>query len=41
MNKENINKPSKFLVNIAMLFASKKGNFDDFYSKIIESQNMI
>ncbi|ACH95033.1 HEAT repeat domain-containing protein [Borrelia recurrentis] len=40
LNKENINKPSKFLVNIAMLFASKKGNFDDFYSKIIESQNM-
>ncbi|WP_024653242.1 HEAT repeat domain-containing protein [Borrelia persica] len=40
LDRENIHKPSKLLLSVAMLFASKKGNFDDFYSKIIESKNI-
>ena len=40
LEKENINKPSKVLIGIAMLFSARKGNFDDFYSKIINSQNI-
>ncbi|WP_425387112.1 HEAT repeat domain-containing protein [Borrelia coriaceae] len=40
LEKENINKPSKLLTNIAMLLAVRKGNFDNFYSKLIESTNI-
>ncbi|BCR22220.1 HEAT repeat domain-containing protein [Borrelia sp. HM] len=40
LEKENINKPSKVLIGIAILLSAKKGNFDDFYSKIINSQNI-
>ncbi|ANF34258.1 hypothetical protein A7978_04120 [Borrelia turicatae] len=40
LEKENINKPSKLLTNIAMCLAARKGNFDNFYSKIIESKNV-
>ncbi|WP_445436188.1 HEAT repeat domain-containing protein [Candidatus Borreliella tachyglossi] len=37
---ENIHKPSKVLTDVAMLLAARKGNFDDFYSKIISSRNV-
>ncbi|BCR19753.1 hypothetical protein BmHoA_00836 [Borrelia miyamotoi] len=40
LEKENINKPSKILTDIAMLLSARKGNFDDFYSRIINSQNI-
>ncbi|AYE36657.1 hypothetical protein DB313_04260 [Borrelia turcica IST7] len=40
LKKENINKPSKILTDVAVLLAAKKGNFDDFYSKIINSKNV-
>ncbi|AAX17308.1 HEAT repeat domain-containing protein [Borrelia hermsii] len=40
LEKENINKPSKLLTNISMLLSVRKGNFDDFYSRIIESKNV-
>ncbi|QMU99553.1 HEAT repeat domain-containing protein [Borrelia sp. A-FGy1] len=40
LKKENINKPSKLLSDIAVLLAARKGNFDDFYSKIINSKNI-
>ncbi|ASQ29533.1 hypothetical protein CDQ96_04080 [Borrelia miyamotoi] len=40
LEQENINKPSKILTDIAMLLSARKGNFDDFYSRIINSQNI-
>ena len=40
LKKENINKPSRILTDVAVLLAARKGNFDDFYSKIINSKNV-
>ncbi|WNY63238.1 HEAT repeat domain-containing protein [Borreliella carolinensis] len=40
VNKENVNKPSNVLKGIASMLAGKKGNFDNFYSKIIDSKNV-
>ncbi|MCD2332318.1 HEAT repeat domain-containing protein [Borreliella americana] len=40
VNKENVNKPSNVLIGIASMLAGKKGNFDNFYSKIIDSKNV-
>ncbi|QFI14897.1 HEAT repeat domain-containing protein [Borrelia sp. CA_690] len=39
-NKENVNRPSNVLKGIASMLASKKGKFDNFYSKIIDSKNV-
>lgn len=40
VNKENINRPSNVLRGVASMLAGKKGNFDNFYSKIIDSKNI-
>ncbi|UER67954.1 HEAT repeat domain-containing protein [Borrelia sp. BU AG58] len=40
LKRENINKPSKILTDVAVLLAARKGNFDDFYSKIINSKDV-
>ncbi|AJA90587.1 hypothetical protein OY14_04070 [Borreliella chilensis] len=40
VNKENVNRPSNVLKGIASMLAGKKGNFDTFYSKIIDSKNI-
>ncbi|WKC58345.1 HEAT repeat domain-containing protein [Borrelia sp. P9F1] len=40
LKKENINKPSKILTEVAALLAARKGNFDNFYSKIINSKDV-
>ncbi len=40
VNKENVNRPSNVLKGIASMLAGKKGNFDNFYSKIIDSKNI-
>ncbi|UGQ17584.1 HEAT repeat domain-containing protein [Borrelia sp. RT1S] len=40
LKKENINKPSRTLTEVAALLATRKGNFDDFYSRIINSKDV-
>ncbi|AHH08782.1 HEAT repeat domain-containing protein [Borrelia anserina] len=40
VKKENIDKPSKLLTGVAMFLSARKGNFGDFYAKIIDSKNI-